>query len=79
MERLINLVGFLFLSVALAAVGYYGINRFYLLRVEEIKSEFEFQCAQAYRYTETLQNGAIVSYPMEKEYKDCVNSKGNLN
>lgn len=79
MQKLINLIGFIFLSVAIAAVGYYGINKFYELRVRELNSEFEAQCAQAYRYTETLKNGATVSYPMEKEYKDCVTAKGTLN
>lgn len=79
MQKLINLIGFIFLSVAIAAVGYYGINKFYSLRLRQLNSEFEAQCAQAYRYTETLKNGAIVSYPMEKEYKDCIASKENLN
>jgi hypothetical protein len=32
-------------------------------------------CGQLYRYTETLPNGSITSYPMEKEYKDCLQEK----
>lgn len=79
MQKLFNLIGLIFLSVAVAAVGYYGINKFYVLRVAEINEEMGFNCAQIYRYTETLENGAIVSYPMEKEYKDCANSKEKLN
>lgn len=67
------------MSVAVAAVGYYGINKFYALRVFEINEEMNFNCAQTYKYTETLENGVIVSYPMEKEYKDCANSKEKLN
>lgn len=79
MQKLINLIGLIFVAVALAAVGFYGINRFTALRVAEINSEFDFQCAQTYRYSETLKNGATVSYPMVKEYKDCVSAKGTLN
>lgn len=79
MQKVINLIGFALVAVAVAAVGYYGINKFYSLRVKELNSEFDAQCAQAFRYTETLKNGAIVSYPMEKEYKDCVASKEKLN
>jgi hypothetical protein len=79
MKSLVNLIGFIFLSAALAAVGYYGINKFYALRVKEMNEEMDFHCAQTYRYQETLKNGATVSYPMEKEYKDCLTSKENLN
>ena len=79
MQKLINLVGLVFLSAVVAAVGYYGINKYYALRVREINEEMDFNCAQTYRYTETLKNGATVSYPMEKEYKDCVTSKEKLN
>ena len=79
MQKLINLVGVVFLSAVVAAVGYYGINKYYALRVREINEEMDFNCAQTYRYTETLKNGATVSYPMEKEYKDCVTSKEKLN
>jgi hypothetical protein len=73
------LIGFIILTATLAAVSCFGVNKFYALRVAEINSEFDFQCAQTYRYTETLKNKAVVSYPMVKEYKDCVNSKGKLN
>lgn len=86
MQKLFNLIGFIFVAVAIVAVGYYGVatladgvNKFYALRVREINEKMDFDCAQAYRYTETLKNGAIVSYPMEKEYKDCVTSKEKLN
>jgi hypothetical protein len=78
-NQIFTLIGFIILTATLAAVSFFGINKFYELRVKEVNSEFDFQCAQTYRYTETLRNGAIVSYPMVKEYKDCVNSKGNLN
>ena len=78
MEKLFNLIGFIFVAVVIAAVGYYGINKFYALRVAEINEEMALNCAQTYRYEETLSNGAIVSYPMEKEYKDCVTSKEKL-
>lgn len=73
------LIGFIILAATLAAVSCFGVKKFYSLRVAEINSEFDFQCAQTYRYTETLKNGATVSYPMVKEYKDCVASKGKLN
>ena len=78
-NQIFILIGFIILAATLAAVSCFGINKFYALRVAEINSEFDFQCAQTYKYTETLKNGAIVSYPMEKEYKDCVNSKEKLN
>jgi len=73
------LIGFIILTATLAAVTFYGVNRFYALRVKEIAAEFDFQCAQTYRYTETLKSGVTVSYPMQKEYNDCVSSKGKLN
>jgi hypothetical protein len=73
-----TILGFIILTATLAAVSCFGINKFYGLRIAEINSEFDFQCAQTYRYTETLKNGAIVSYPMVKEYKDCANSKEKL-
>jgi len=83
--KLINLIGFIIVAVALAAVSFYGIatladgiNKFYELRVKEINEEMDLNCAQTYRYTETLSNGATASYPMEKEYKDCVASKEKL-
>jgi len=78
-DKLTILFGFIILTAGIAAVLFYGIDRFYNLRVIEIQSQFDFQCAQTYRYTETLGDGVVVSYPMQKEYKDCVNSKGNLN
>jgi len=67
------------LSATLAAVIFYGVNRFYTLRIKEVAAEFAFQCGQTYRYTETLKSGVVVSYPMQKEYSDCVSSKGKLN
>lgn len=76
---LITSIGFIILTATLAAVSFYGINKFYELRVKEINLGFDFQCAQTYRYTQTLKSGVVVSYPMQKEYKDCVNSKGKLN
>lgn len=79
MQKLFNLIGFIFIAVVIAAVGYYGVNKFYALRLKEANEQIDFNCAQTYRYQETLENGAIVSYPMEKEYKDCVTSKGTLN
>lgn len=79
MQKVINLIGFILVAVAVAAVGYFGIDKFYTLRVIELNEKMDFDCAQTYRYTETLKNGAIVSYPMEKEYKDCVASKEKLN
>lgn len=75
MQKLTNLIGFIFLSAVVAAVGYYGVNKFYALKTKELNEQMDFNCAQNYRYTETLKNGATVSYPMEKEYKDCVASK----
>lgn len=79
MQKLFNLIGLIFIAVVIAAVGYYGVNRFYGIRVGEFNEQMDFNCAQTYRYEETLPNGAIVSYPMEKEYKDCVTSKEKLN
>jgi hypothetical protein len=73
------LIGFVILTAAIIAVSFYAVNRFYGLRAREIAAEFNFQCAQTYRYTETLKSGVIVSYPMQKEYNDCVSSKGKLN
>lgn len=85
MQKLFNLIGFIFIAVVIAAVGYYGVatladgvNKFYGLKVKEANEQMDFNCAQTFRYTETLPNGAIVSYPMEKEYKDCVTSKEKL-
>jgi hypothetical protein len=78
-NQIFILIGFIILTATLAAVSFYGINRFATVRVAEINSEYDFQCAQTYRYTETLKNGAVVSYPMKKEYNDCLNSKGKLN
>lgn len=78
MQKLFNLIGFIFISVVIAAVGYYGVDKFYGLKVKEANEQMDFNCAQTYRYEETLPNGAIVSYPMEKEYKDCVTSKEKL-
>lgn len=78
-DRYLTFLGILIFTVVTAAVAFYGINRFYLLRVKEVSAEFDFQCAQSYRYTETLKSGVVVSYPMQKEYNDCVSSKGKLN
>ena len=75
----IGLLGFIILTAGIAAVLFYGINRFSDLRAKEISIQFDFQCAQAYRYTQTLGSGVVVSYPMQKEYESCVNSKGKLN
>ncbi len=69
MQKFTNLIGFIFLSTVVATVSYYGINKFYSLRAKEINEEIDFNCAQNYRYTEALKNGAIVSYPMEKDTK----------
>lgn len=79
MQKLFNLIGLIFVAVALAAVSFYGVKKFYGLKVKEANEQMEFNCAQTYRYEETLSNGATVSYPMEKEYKDCVASKEKLN
>jgi hypothetical protein len=78
-QNLTTLIGFIILASTLAAVCFYGINRFSALRAKEISAEFDFQCAQTYRYTETLKSGVVVSYPMQKEYSGCLNSKGKLN
>lgn len=79
MQKITNLIGFIIVAAAIAAVSFYGINKFYALKVAEANEQIDFNCAQNYRYSETLKNGATVSYPMEKEYKDCVTSKVNLN
>jgi len=78
-NQIFILIGFVILSATLAAVSLCGINRFSSLRAKEINSEFDYQCAETYRYTETLKGGETVRYPMQKEYNDCVNSKGKLN
>lgn len=78
MQKLTNLIGFIIVAATIAAVSFYGINKFYALKIKESNEQMDFNCAQNYRYTETLKNGATVSYPMEKEYKDCVTSKGKL-
>ncbi len=85
-NQIFILVGFIILTATLAAVSFYGINkfsdsinRFSALRAKEILAEFDFQCAQTYRYTETLKNGVVVSYPMQKEYANCLQTKGKLN
>ena len=42
----------------------------------ELDEKIAFDCAQTYRFTQTLSNGTVVSYPMDKEYKSCLQEKG---
>jgi hypothetical protein len=72
------LIGFIILTAITAAVSFYGINKFYALEVKKVFNEIDFQCAQTYRYTESVSTKVSVSYPMKQEYADCVSKKGNL-
>lgn len=51
-------------------------KEFISLKQKELTEKITFDCAQTYRYTETLKNGIVVSYPMEKEYRSCLQEKG---
>ncbi len=54
---------------------FYAINSNLKIREKELQSSIKLTCGELYRYTETHPNGSVTSYPMEKEYKDCL--KGN--
>lgn len=47
---------------------------FISLKQKELDEKIAFDCAQTYRFTQTVSNGTVVSYPMEREYKDCIGS-----
>lgn len=48
---------------------------FLSFKQKELNEKIAFDCAQTYRFTQTLGNGTIVSYPMEQEYKECISSR----
>lgn len=78
-EELLKFVRVLILAAAIVAVCIYGIKTFKDLRIKEISAQISYECAQTYRYTQTLPGGEVVSYPMQKEYESCVAAKENLN
>lgn len=78
-HAILRLIEILVFVATFAWLTFYGLNKFYDLKEKEYLSQISFQCAQSYRYTKTVGEGSVVSYPMEKEYKDCVKSAGDLN
>ncbi len=57
-------------SIIFVALYFDGLN----IKKEGLKNSVMLSCGQLYRYTETLPNGAVVSYPMVKEYQECLTS-----
>ena len=53
---------------------FYGIKSNIDIKNAELIIFKKQTCGQLYRYTETLKNGSINSYPMEKEFNDCLKS-----
>lgn len=74
MNKNISLIVFVIVSVLFAGLIFYGIKSNIDIKKSEIVILKMQTCGQLYRYTETLISGAINSYPMEKEYKECLNS-----
>lgn len=70
-----NLIIVYLLQVLLMGLIFYGINTFADLKNQEIKTAKILACGQTYRYTETQGDKVTISYPMAKEFEDCVNSQ----
>lgn len=64
---------YMFLALALL-IGFcfYGLNTYSEIKKAELKNSIRYTCGQLYRYTKTLPDGGITSYPMEKEFEDCI-------
>lgn len=74
MNKNVNLVVFVLIAVLFAGLTFYGINSNLVIKKMELENSVKLRCGQIYRYTETLPNGAVTSYPMEKEYQECLQS-----
>ena len=64
--------------LALAFFGglfFYGINVYKSIKNQELKNSKILTCGQLYRYTETQKSGAVTSYPMKKEFEECLLAK----
>jgi hypothetical protein len=77
-KEIVILIEFMLLLGAffVAIFVFKGVSKdFISLKQKELDEKIAFDCAQTYRFTQTLKNGTVVSYPMEREYKDCVSSR----
>lgn len=74
MKKNINLIVFVLISVLFAWLIFYGINSNLVIKKMELENSVKLRCGQTYRYTETLPSGAVTSYPMEKEFQECLQS-----
>lgn len=69
------LIVFCFISALFLGLFFYGLKSFLDIKEKELINSNSLTCGQLYRYTETLSNKVVVSYPMVKEYQDCIQSK----
>lgn len=63
--------------IALAFFGglfFYGVNVYKSFKKEELKNSRLLTCGQLYRYTQTSKEGITTSYPMKKEFEECISS-----
>lgn len=73
---LITSIGFIILTATLAAVSFFGINKFASLKQKEMENEARFQCAQSSRYQIQQSNEITVWYPVNDLYVKCLSEKG---
>ena len=57
-----------------AGLFFYAINIYKDIKNRELINNKIGVCGQIYRYTETQKNGTVISYPMKKEFEECVSS-----
>ncbi len=76
MEKILNFAGFLVIAAALAAVSFYGVNKFAALKKIEIENQARFECAQSSRYQVQQDSVVTVWYPIADLYSKCLLEKG---
>lgn len=76
MKHFVTLLSALFIAGAIAGVGGMAIKIYTDYKNAELANQARYQCGQLYRYSITDKAGATVSYPMEVEYKKCLETFG---
>lgn len=74
MKKYLSLI-IVMISILFGGLFFYAINLNLNIKEKELQNSIKLTCGELYRYSETHPNGSVTTYPMEKEYKDCL--KGN--
>jgi hypothetical protein len=74
MKDIGSLIGLLFVSIAIGAIGFFSTSTYQGLKQQEINNEARYQCAMSSRY-ETVEKEVTVWYPVQELYEKCLDEK----